>query len=117
MNRLTWLRLPWLFNRRVGIALLWALVVLSAAFIVNFIGIGVTGSIEGWQNWLDAHATHFFVWRLCAYGAIACFWWRKRWHLRQRPFDAEAVIRLRLIGVTTIITVLLQEGSRLLQHG
>lgn len=117
MNPLTWLRLRWLFNRRVGVALFWTFVVFSAAFIVNLIGIRVTGSIDGWKHWLQAHATHFFVWRLCAYGAIACFWWRKHWHLRQRPFDAEAVKRLRLIGVSAVITVLLQEGSRLLQHG
>jgi hypothetical protein len=27
MSRLAWLRLPWLFNRRVGVALLWTLLV------------------------------------------------------------------------------------------
>ena len=31
MSRLAWLRLPWLFNRRVGVALLWTLLVVTAA--------------------------------------------------------------------------------------
>lgn len=32
MSRLAWLRLPWLFNRRVGVALLWTLLVAAAAW-------------------------------------------------------------------------------------
>lgn len=116
MNPLTWLRLPWLFNRRVGMALLWTLVVCSAAFIVNLIGIRLTGSIDGWKHWLQAHAAQFFVWRLCVYGAIATFWWQTRQHLRQRPFDANSIKRLRLIGVGAVITMLLHE-SRWLLHG
>mgnify|MGYP000004566030 CR=1 FL=1 len=35
MSRLAWLRLPWLFNRRVGVALLWTLLVVAAAVAVN----------------------------------------------------------------------------------
>jgi hypothetical protein len=68
MSRLAWLRLPWLFNRRVGVALLWTLLVVAAAVAVNIAGIHVVGGVEGWQHWLQAHAGHFFVWRLCLYG-------------------------------------------------
>ncbi len=64
MSRLAWLRLPWLFNRRVGVALLWTLLVVAAAVAVNIAGIHVVGGVEGWQHWLQAHAGHFFVWRL-----------------------------------------------------
>lgn len=116
MNPLTRLRLPWLFNRHVGKALLWALVVFGTAFAVNLIGIRLTGSIGGWKDWLHAHAAQFFVWRLCLYCAIATFWWQTRRHLQQRPFDADAVNRHQLIGAGAVITVLLHE-SRWLLHG
>src|SRR3546814_11889656 len=86
MSRLAWLRLPWLFNRRVGVALLWTLLVVAAAVAVNIAGIHVVGGVEGWQHWLQAHAGHFFVWRLCLYGATAYGWgWMRRRLLRRRP--------------------------------
>src|SRR3546814_15475744 len=86
MSRLAWLRLPWLFNRRVGVALLWTLLVVAAAVAVNIAGIHVVGGVEGWQHWLQAHAGHFFVWRLCLYGATAYgWWWMRRRLLRGEP--------------------------------
>jgi len=117
MSHLTRLRLPWLFNRRVATALLWIFLVFGAAFTVNFIGIRLTGSVNGWTYWLHAHTAHFFVWRLCLYGAMAYFGWQTRRHLRQRPASVADYQRLRLIGVGAVITVLLHEGSGLLQHG
>lgn len=84
MSRLAWLRLPWLFNRRVGVALLWTLLVVAAAVAVNIAGIHVVGGVEGWQHWLQAHAGHFFVWRLCLYGATAYGWWWMRRRLLRR---------------------------------
>ena len=116
MSVFAWLRLRWLFNRRVGKALLWTLVVFAAALTVNLIGIRLTGSIDGWKVWLRAHAAQFFVWRLCIYGAIATFWWQTRQRLRQQPFDVDALKRLRLIGAGAIITLLLHESHWLL-HG
>ena len=50
MSRLAWLRLPWLFNRRIGVALLWTLLVVAAAVAVNIAGIHVVGGVEGWQH-------------------------------------------------------------------
>ena len=61
MSRLAWLRLPWLFNRRVGVALLWTLLVVAAAVAVNIAGIHVVGGVEGWQHWLQAHAGHSWI--------------------------------------------------------
>src|SRR3546814_20733215 len=87
MSRLAWLRLPWLFNRRVGVALLWTLLVVAAAVAVNIAGIHVVGGVEGWQHWLQAHAGHFFVWRLCLYGATAYgWWWLRRLLLRRDAY-------------------------------
>ena len=45
-----WLRMRWLFNRRVGFALLWTILLLVVAISINLIGIRVLGSIEGWQR-------------------------------------------------------------------
>ena len=90
MSRLAWLRLPWLFNRRVGVALLWTLLVAAAAVAVNIAGIHVVGGVEGWQHWLQAHAGHFFVWRLCLYGATE---------------------------IAAVIAVVALEVSQLLRHG
>ena len=50
-----WLRPAWLFNRRVGMALLVALLVASIAVAVNIVGISIVGSIDDWERWLRAH--------------------------------------------------------------
>lgn len=117
MSGLTWPRLPWLFNRRVGTALFWAFAVFGTAFTINVIGIHLTGSIDGWKSWLHAHSAPFFAWRLCLYGAMAYFWWQTHRHLRQRQSSTTGFQRLRLIGVGAVIIVLIHEGSGLLQIG
>ena len=38
-----WWRLRWLFNRRVGLALLWTVPLLIAAVAVNMLGIRIAG--------------------------------------------------------------------------
>ena len=40
-------RRPWLFNRRVGLALLWTALLLIAAVAINAAGIRMAGSING----------------------------------------------------------------------
>src|SRR3546814_13852595 len=80
------LRLPGLCNRRVGGAVVVAVLGVAAAVAVNIAGIHVVGGVEGWQHWLQAHAGHFFVWRLCLYGATAYgWWWMRRRLLRREP--------------------------------
>lgn len=64
MSIKSWLRPAWLLNRRVGMALLWALLVACIAVAVNIVGIGIVGSIDDWERWLRAHSAHFLVWRL-----------------------------------------------------
>ncbi|ARP93429.1 hypothetical protein CDN99_08315 [Roseateles aquatilis] len=117
MSRLAWLRLPWLFNRRVGVALLWTLLVVAAAVAVNIAGIHVVGGVDGWENWLRAHAGHFFLWRLLLYAATAYGWWWMRGRLRQREPSAEAHQRLRRTEIAAVTALVLLEGSQLLRHG
>ena len=117
MSRLAWLRLPWLFNRRIGLALLWTLLVAAAAVAVNIAGIHVVGGVEGWQHWLKAHAGHFFVWRLCLYGATAYGWWWMRRRLLRREPSRETHQRLLCTEIAAVIAVVALEASQLLQHG
>ncbi len=117
MGRRAWLRLPWLFNRRVGVALLWTLLVAAAAVAVNIAGIHVVGGVEGWQHWLQAHAGHFFVWRLCLYGATAYGWWWMRRRLLRREPSRETHQRLLRTEIAAVIAVVALEASQLLRHG
>lgn len=117
MTRLAWLRLPRLFNRRVGNALLWIMLVVGIAVAVNIAGIHVVGGVEGWERWLRVHAGHFFVWRLFLYAATACGWWWMRRRLRQREPEAEAHQRLLRTEIAAVLAVALLEGSQLLRHG
>ena len=117
MSRLVWLRLPWLFNRRVGVALLWTSLVVAAAVAVNIAGIHVVGGVEGWQHRLQAHACHFFVWRLCLYGATAYGWWWMRRRLLRREPSRETHQRLLRTEVAAVIAVVALEASQLLRHG
>ena len=56
------------------------------AFVATFIGIHLLGGIERWQQWLDDHAGHFFVWRLCLYAAVVAAWpWVRRRRLARDP--------------------------------
>lgn len=116
MSSVAWLRLPWLLNRRVGIALLWTLLVVGIAVAVNVAGIHMVGGVDGWQRWLQAHAGHFFVWRLCLYGATAYGWWRMRRRLLRREPSREAHQRLLRTEVAAVIAVVVLEASQLLQH-
>lgn len=117
MNPLVWLRLPWLFNCRVGVALLWALLVVGIAIMVNLAGIHVIGGVDGWEHWLRAHEWHFFAWRLCLYAATACGWWWMRGRLRQRESSDEAHQRLRRTEIAAVAALVLLESSQWLRHG
>ena len=116
MSRVSWRRLPWLFNRRVGVGLLCTLLVVAVAAVVNIAGIHVVGGLDDWQHWLQAHAGHFFVWRLCLYGATAyCWWWMLRRLLRREP-SRESHQRLLRTEIAAVIAVVALEASQLLRH-
>jgi hypothetical protein len=110
-----WLRPAWLFNRRVGLGLLWALLVAGIAVAINVIGIGVVGSVAGWERWLSAHSLHFLVGRLLLYAATAVGWRWMRARLHEREPEPEAGQRLRRAEVAAVVAVVLLEASQLLR--
>lgn len=86
----------------------------AAALTVNFVGIALTGSLEGWQRWLDDHAGHFFVWRLCLYAAVLATWpWARKRRLQREPQSAPQLRTLEILGLGA---VLLSEASQWLRH-
>ena len=117
MNGRNWLRPTWLFNRRVGMALLVALLVASIAVAVNIVGISIVGSIDDWERWLRAHSAHFLVWRLLVYTATAYGWWWMRRRLREREPDSESHQRLLRVEIAAVVTIVLLEASQLLLAG
>ena len=110
-----WLRPAWLFNRRVSMALLVALLVASIAVAVNIVGIHIVGSIDGWQHWLRANRSYFFAWRLLLYAATAYGWWWMRRRLREREPDSESHQRLLRVEIAAVVTIVLLEASQLLR--
>ncbi|WP_321897218.1 hypothetical protein [Burkholderia cepacia] len=103
----------WLFNRRVGAALLWMGVVIGAAVVVNLAGI----RIVGWQRWLHAHAFVFLIWRLGLYAVTARGWWWMRQRVQRREPAVETRQRLLRIEIAAVAAIALMEGSAWLQHG
>ena len=106
----------WLFNRQFGRTLGWiALLVLVAAGI-NLVGIGLAGDVAGWNRWLDAHTGHFFVWRLCLYGATVYGWIWMRRRLRARDASAETHQRLLRAEIGAVAAIALLEVGVLLRQ-
>jgi len=83
------------------------------AFVVAFAGIHLLGGIENWQQWLDDHAGHFFVWRLCLYAAVLAVWpWVRRRRLARDPQSRRQLRRVEVLGVLAIV---LSEASNWLR--
>ena len=117
MSWVSWPRFPWLFNRRIGVGLLCTLLVVAVAAVVNIAGIHMIGGFEDWQHWLQAHAGHFFVWRLGLYGATAYGWWWMRRRLLRREPSRETRQRLLRTEIAVVIAVVALEASQALRHG
>lgn len=112
-----WWRRRWLSGRRVGLMLLWTILLLAAATAVNLVGIRLAGSIEGWQQWMDAHAAHFLVWRLLLYASTAWGWiWMRRRLLAREPGCA-ARRRLLRMEVAALLAVIALEISQFMRTG
>ena len=110
-----WLRMRWLFNRHVGYALLWTVLLLTVAVGINLVGIRVLGSIEGWERWMNEHTSYFLAWRLLLYAGIAWGWrWMRKRVLAREP-DAESHQRLLRVEIAGVAALLVLEGSLLLQ--
>lgn len=116
MSRPGRLRLAWLFDRRLGWVLLWLAAIVCVAVSVNLVGVRLAGDVEAWSRWLQAHAGHFLVWRLCLYGATAYGWWWMRQRLRQREPSQETRLRLLRTEIAAVVAIAALEGSVLWRH-
>ncbi|AKE71634.1 MULTISPECIES: hypothetical protein [Pseudomonadota] len=118
MSTTSW-RPRWLFSRRVGQALLWAVMLVAAAVGANIVGIYLVGSVAGWEQWLVAAAGYFLVWRLCLYGATAYGWvWMRRRLLareEQNGTDGQARRRLVRSEIAGVFAIVVLEASLLMQ--
>jgi hypothetical protein len=111
---LAWFR--WLLNPRLGLALLWALLVALVAVAINLAGIRLIGNLDGWSRWMQGHAAYFLAWRLCLYTATGYGWWWMRRRLRQRETSPESHRRLRRAEIAAVLAIVLLEGSVLLRQ-
>ncbi|MGU1062186.1 hypothetical protein ACSEPQ_04840 [Pseudomonas aeruginosa] len=90
-------------GRRLGLALLWALLLLAATITANLVGIHLAGSIEGWQQWLTAHTGHFLAWRLLLYAGTAWGWmWMRRRVLVREPGARQRLLRAEIAAVVAV---------------
>ncbi|MGE6688933.1 hypothetical protein ACQKFE_13205 [Stutzerimonas stutzeri] len=90
-------------GRRLGLALLWAILLLIAAAAVNVIGIHLAGGIKGWQQWLTAHAGHFLAWRLLLYAGTTWGWlWMRRRVLAREPGTRQRLLRAEIAAVVAV---------------
>jgi len=99
--------------RRLFIVVALLVAGLFVPLVVTFVGIHLLGGIENWQQWLDDHAGHFFVWRLCLYATILAAWpWARRRRLARDPRSRQ---QLRLIEVFGVLSIVLFEASNWLR--
>lgn len=105
-----------LLNPRLGVALLWALLVVLTAAAINLVGIRLIGNLEGWSRWMRGHAAYFLIWRLCLYTATGYGWWWMRRRLRQRETSPESHRRLLRTEIAAVLAMVLLEGSMLLRQ-
>ena len=108
------LRPRWLLNGRIGLALMWVVLLLAGAAVVNVVGIRLLGSIEAWARWMDDHAGYFLAWRLLLYTGTACGWvWMRRRLLAREPNTAsrERLLRTEIAAILVLVAL---EGSVLL---
>ena len=110
-----WWRLRWLFNRRVGRALLWTFGLLALAIVANVVGIRLAGSLEGWQHWMADHAGLFFVWRMALYAGTVWGWLWMRRRLRAREPEGRAQQRLLRVEIAAVLAVVALEASQFMQ--
>ncbi|MGQ5288515.1 hypothetical protein ACULN0_04035 [Pectobacterium actinidiae] len=111
----SWLRLRWLFNRRVGYALLWTILLLAVTVAINLVGIRVLSGIDNWERWMNDHASYFMAWRVVLYAFIAFEWrWMRKRVLAREPGD-EARYRLTRVEIAGVVVLAALESSRLMQ--
>lgn len=114
MKVLHFFKIHRLFNKRISIALLWTLLILIVAAIVNVVGIRITGDIEVWTQWINDHAYFFLIWRLALYAfvVVGWFWMRERVIAREASKNfIQAKSRFLRLEVSAISVFLILEMS------
>lgn len=109
------MRASWLFSRSAAKALLWTVVLVTAAVGANIAGIYLVGSVADWERWLAAASGYFLVWRLCLYGATAYGWLWMRRRLLAREADAHARRRLVRSEIAGVVAIAALEASLWMQ--
>lgn len=112
---LAWLRSRRWFSRPAGQLIIWAVLLIVAAFVINVIGIRLLGSVERWEHWMDDNAGLFLAWRLLLYAATAWGWIWMRKRLLAREPDATARQRLQRAEIAAVLAITALEVSTLLQ--
>ena len=105
------------YSARALLALLVLVLVLIAAAVVNLVGIRMAGGIDGWRQWMDAHAGWFLVWRLLLYAVTVYGWLWMRRRLHAREPEGGARPRLLRVEVAAVLAVVALEASQFMQAG
>lgn len=112
-----WWHMRWLFNRRAGLTLVWVVLLLAVAIIVNLFGIRLAGGIDNWQQWMKAQAGFFFLWRLLLYILTVYGWLWMRKRLLDREPDEAAYRRLIRMEIAAVLAISVLEISLFLSAG
>lgn len=97
-------KMAWLFNKQVRSALLWTILLIVIAALINLIGIRIAGDIEHWNIWLKDHAAIFLIWRVILYSVISYgwFWMRKR-VIQREPMAKTRIIRAEIFAIGALL--------------
>lgn len=110
-----WWRLAWFINRSTVRGAAWLVLLVGIAAGIHAAGVQILGGFEHWHAWIQAHAAHLLIWRICLYLAIGMGWWRIRPRLLGRnPHHRHRLQRAELAAVATIV---LLEASQVLARG
>lgn len=104
-------KMRWLFNKRTTQALAWSVLLLLVAVVVNVAGISLVGDIQGWSQWLNAHARIFLIWRMVLYLALGLGWWRMRGRIIGADGCTRGRARLIRVEVAAVVALLMLEIS------
>jgi hypothetical protein len=77
----------------------------------------MAGGIDGWRQWMDAHAGWFLVWRLLLYAVTVYGWLWMRRRLHAREPEGGARQRLLRVEVAAVLAVVALEVSQFMQAG
>lgn len=97
-------------------ALLWVMLIMGIAIGINLAGIARLGNLSGWNQWLEAHATHFLIWRVFLYSTTLYGWLRMRPRFYRPTENRAAHRRLLRAEIGAVAALILLEASVLLSR-